>query len=157
MSVKGVAILRGENGIHGVINFEQPATGGNTTIKGKVSGLAPGLHGFHIHAFGDLSNGCVTAGPHFNPTNATHGGPKDEVRHFGDLGNVEVTNQGDDAVISLNDHLLSLIGEHSIIGRSVIMHAKEDDLGRGGDEESKKTGNAGARLCCGVIGLAASS
>ena len=45
-----------------------------------MSGLVPGLHGFHIHEFADFSNGCVSAGPHYNPFGATHGGPTDEVR-----------------------------------------------------------------------------
>ena len=60
----------------------------------EFSGLTPGLHGFHIHQWCNLTNGCVTAGPHFNPTNSTHGGPKDPVRHAGDLGNIEAADNG---------------------------------------------------------------
>lgn len=55
----------------------------------------------------------------------------------------------------MTDRLISLRGAHSIVGRSVIVHAGEDDLGRGGFEDSKTTGHAGARISCGVIGLGA--
>ncbi len=48
---------------------------------------------------------------------------------------------------------MHLFGPYSVIGRSCVLHKKTDDLGEGGDEESKKTGNAGARIACGVIGL----
>jgi len=45
-----------------------------THIWGQIKGMLMGKHGFHIHTFGDLSNGCVSAGPHYNPFNTTHGG-----------------------------------------------------------------------------------
>jgi Cu-Zn family superoxide dismutase len=74
------------------------------------------------------------------------------VRHVGDLGNVIADASG---VVHLNilNPLMSLQGEHSIVGRSIVIHAMPDDLGCGGNEESTKTGNSGARLACGSIGL----
>ena len=99
--------------------------------------------------------GCKTAGPHFNPNKKTHGGPGKEVRHVGDLGNIVAGADGVGKYEADEDEC-QLSGEHSIIGRSVVCHAGVDDLGEGeGDkaEESKKTGNAGARLACGVIGI----
>jgi len=36
----------------------------------------------------------------------------------------------------------------------VVIHAGKDDLGKGGDEGSLKTGNAGGRVACAVIGRA---
>ena len=41
----------------------------------------------------------------------------------------------------------------SVLGRGVIVHADEDDLGLGGDDESLVTGNAGARLACCIIAV----
>ena len=152
-TVKAVVVLRGDAGVSGVITLEQPTSGGNTTLKGKITGLKAGLHGFHIHALGDLSDGCKSAGPHFNPAGVTHGGPKDSTRHVGDLGNLSAAD-GADTVVDISDHLISLIGQHSVVGRSVIVHEGEDDLGKGDSEESKKTGNAGGRIACGVIGIA---
>lgn len=116
--------------------------------------MAPGQHGFHIHEFGDNTNGCTSAGPHFNPTGKTHGAPTAEERHVGDLGNVEA-DAGGVAKINLTDKQISLAGTNSILGRTVVIHADIDDLGIGGHELSKTTGNAGARLGCGVIGIKA--
>lgn len=73
---------------------------------------------------------------------------------IGDLGNIEVKSNGEETEILINDSIISLIGQHSIIGRSLVIHEKEDDLGKGGNEESLKTGNAGGRILCGVIGIA---
>tara|TARA_B110001450_G_C17449258_1_gene411319 strand:+ start:268 stop:579 length:312 start_codon:yes stop_codon:yes gene_type:complete len=99
-----------------------------------------------------LTEGCKTAGPHFNPAGTTHGGPDKEVRHVGDLGNVTAGEDGV-AVYEIEDRMVMLYGETSVIGRSFVVHAGVDDLGEGGHELSKTTGNAGGRLACGVIGL----
>lgn len=121
-------------------------------MTGEVSKLVPGKHGFHIHEFGDNTNGCTSAGPHFNPAGKTHGGPTDNVRHAGDLGNV-IANAEGIAKVDISDAQISLTGSNSILGRTVVVHADEDDLGKGGHELSLSTGNAGARLACGVIGI----
>ena len=93
---------------------------GKTKVTGEVTGLAPGQHGFHIHVFGDYSAGCVSAGSHFNPTGKEHGGPDDENRHAGDLGNI-VADEGGRAIIDIIDAQIPLSGENSIIGRSVVV------------------------------------
>lgn len=87
MSINAVAVLKSDAGVQGSVFFKQNATGGGVTITGEVKGLTPGEHGFHIHEFGDNTNGCVSAGPHFNIDPANHhGGPISEKRHNGDLG-----------------------------------------------------------------------
>ncbi|KAK9139462.1 hypothetical protein Scep_009143 [Stephania cephalantha] len=149
--VKAVAVLSGTEGVGGTIYFAQEGDG-PTTVTGSVSGLKPGNHGFHVHALGDTTNGCMSTGPHFNPNGKEHGAPEDENRHAGDLGNIVV---GDDGTvnISISDSQIPLTGPNSIVGRAVVVHADPDDLGKGGHELSKTTGNAGGRLACGVIGL----
>ena len=87
--VRACCILKGDSGLSGVVSFEQSAAGGPTTIKAKFQNLIKGQHGFHIHQFGDLSKGCVTAGAHFNPHGKTRGGPSDETRHVGDVSNTQ--------------------------------------------------------------------
>lgn len=121
-------------------------------MTGELSGLAKGNHGFHIHEFGDNTNGCISAGAHFNPEGKDHGGPTANVRHVGDLGNVEAGDNGV-AKVNISDKMISLTGPNNIIGRTVVVHADPDDMGVGGHELSKTTGNAGARLACGVVGI----
>ena len=101
-----------------------------------------------------MSEGCKTAGPHFNPFDKTHGAPDREERHVGDLGNV-IADENGIVLFSISDHLIKLSGPNSVIGRSFVVHSNKDDLGDGGHELSKTTGNAGGRLACGVIGLSA--
>lgn len=93
---------------------------------------------------------CFTVNPH----SKTHGAPEDSERHVGDLGNFKTDGQGNGKG-SVTDNLVKLIGPHSVLGRTVVVHSGTDDLGKGGNEESKKTGNAGTRPACGVIGIAA--
>ncbi|XP_046399024.1 superoxide dismutase [Cu-Zn] [Ischnura elegans] len=152
MPVKAVCVLNGEV-VKGTVHFEQDNADGPVKVTGEVTGLTKGLHGFHVHEFGDNTNGCMSAGPHFNPHGKEHGGPKDEERHVGDLGNVEAGDDGK-AKVNICDSMISLTGPMSIIGRTVVVHADPDDLGKGGHELSKSTGNAGARSACGVIGIA---
>ena len=82
---------------------------------------------------------------------------------MGDLGNIVA---GPDGVASgvIVDHLVKLDGPTSVVGRSFMVHADPDDLGRGDNSLahvkppvngkcSKITGNAGARVACGEIKL----
>ncbi|NXQ84683.1 SODC dismutase, partial [Nyctibius grandis] len=160
-TVKAVCVMKGDGPVQGVIHFQQQARAGGggrdpdngpVKVTGRITGLTDGDHGFHVHEFGDNTNGCMSAGAHFNPEGKQHGGPSDAERHVGDLGNV--TAKGGVAEVEIQDSIISLSGPYSIIGRTMVVHEKRDDLGRGGDNESKLTGNAGPRLACGVIGIA---
>mgnify|MGYP000150103789 CR=1 FL=1 len=136
--------------VKGNILCMQATSGGVTLIKGTITGLEPGEHGFHIHEYGDLSKGCESAGGHYNPDGVDHGNV--EEGHVGDLGNI-TANESGVAEFSIKAERIDLMGDRSIIGRSFVVHSDVDDLGKGGDEESLKTGNAGDRLACGVIVL----
>lgn len=145
---KAVAVLHGvgNNHVHGVITFTQKD--GYVEVTGEVMGLTPGQHGFHIHEYGDCSAlDAGSAGAHFNPDKKPHGGPDDQNRHVGDLGNITADDTGK-ATITIKDKVIALSGEHSIIGRAVIVHADKDDF------KSQPGGSAGERLACGVIGIA---
>lgn len=156
-SKKGVAVMVHDGAtstypkVWGTVYFEE-VTGG-ITISYNIRGLYDGLHGFHIHQYGDLTDGCTSACAHFNPDNTTHGGLNTKIRHFGDLGNIESKDRLAQGSLFLADGRLDS-SKYGILGRMIIVHADRDDLGKGGDEESLKTGNAGKRLACGVIGLA---
>ncbi|KAJ6848588.1 superoxide dismutase [Cu-Zn] 2-like [Iris pallida] len=150
---KAVAVVAGSEGVKGHIFFAQEGNG-PTTVSGSISGLKPGLHGFHVHALGDTTNGCMSTGAHYNPAGKEHGAPDDDVRHAGDLGNVKAEEDGT-ATFTIVDSQIPLSGPNSIIGRAVVVHADPDDLGKGGHELSKTTGNAGGRVACGIIGLQA--
>jgi len=148
---RAVCFLAGA--VQGSITFSQEYPGGPCEITGVLQGLTEGKHGFHILEFGDISQGGTTAGAHFNPLNKSHGGPLDEERHTGDLGNIEADSQGQSEV-NITDNVVTLMGEHSVIGRTLAVCEGVDDLGRGEHELSLTSGNSGACLACGVIGIA---
>ena len=106
---------------------------GPTKVSASFSGLTAGKHGFHIHEFGDTTNGCMSTGPHFNPHGKKHGAPTDEERHAGDLGNVVATADG--CEWEMEDVQIPLSGPNSIVGRAVVIHELEDDLGKGDNSE----------------------
>ncbi|XP_055690565.1 uncharacterized protein LOC129794017 [Lutzomyia longipalpis] len=151
--LKAIAVLSQSDTVRGNITFSQPSCTEPTFVEITIEGVPPGPHGFHIHERGDLSGGCGSTGSHFNPDKLHHGAPQDEIRHRGDLGNV-VADQNGIVHTSYSDSVISLNGFNSIIGRAVVLHESEDDLGRGTNADSRKTGNAGGRIACGVIGVA---
>ncbi|XP_022756630.1 superoxide dismutase [Cu-Zn], chloroplastic [Durio zibethinus] len=148
---KAVAVLKGDSKVEGVVTLTQEDDG-PTTVNVRVTGLTPGPHGFHLHEYGDTTNGCMSTGAHFNPNKMTHGAPEDEVRHAGDLGNI-LANADGMAEATIVDKQIPLSGPNAVIGRAFVVHELEDDLGKGGHELSLTTGNAGGRLACGVVGL----
>lgn len=161
---EGVAVLSpNDNGVNGVVHFKD--TGKGVLITYNITGLSDGEHGFHIHEYGDLTDGCDSACAHFNPFNTTHGGLNSKIRHAGDLGNIFSKAGVANGDIMAKTLSLNPISNTCILGRMIIVHADRDDLGLGGlnsrgeivDEEvhkeSLKTGNAGKRVGCGVIGL----
>jgi superoxide dismutase, Cu-Zn family len=158
---------RSNNGIAGTIIFKQSKSTSHVTVKINLNGFKNSSpHAIHIHEFGDISNGCMSAGPHFNPTGTTHGTRmiKGMPRHAGDLCNNIYAYRGK-VDFSFKDDAISLFGINTIIGRTVVIHEGEDDLGLGGldndgnivdmsiHKESLKTGNAGGRMACAIIGL----
>ena len=150
--IEAICVLN-ENNIKGTIIFKEDLKNKDVIIKVNLQGLDYGLHGFHIHKYGDLSQGCTSTCEHYNPYNKLHGGPDDSKnnRHVGDLGNI-YSNKKKISKHIFRDKLIKLRGKYSIIGRAVVVHQDEDDLGKGNYKDSKTTGHAGKRLACGVIG-----
>ena len=145
---KAIAVLSPTKGssVSGTVTFTK--VDGGVKIVADVAGLTPGQHGFHIHEFGDCSAPDATsAGGHFNPRHMQHGGPDASARHAGDFGNLEADASGK-AHYERVDTMISLDGAESIVGHGVIVHASADDL------KTQPTGNAGARVACGAIGVA---
>ncbi|KAF6133054.1 superoxide dismutase 3 [Phyllostomus discolor] len=135
--------------VTGFVLFRQLAPGARLEAFFNLEGFPPEPNGtkraIHVHQFGDLSQGCGSTGPHYNPLGVQH------PQHPGDFGNFAVR---DGSLWKYRSGLVaSLSGPHSIVGRAVVVHEGEDDLGRGGNLASLENGNAGRRLACCVVGL----
>ena len=149
--IEAVCVLTNTSSkINGYILFKEDLKKKETIIELHLKNVPKGEHGFHIHRTGDLREGCSSLCSHYNPYNKNHGGPDSKERHVGDLGNIKSVNGTVNK--TMRDKLIRLRGKYSVIGRSVVIHSDRDDLGLGGDAESLKTGNAGKRIACGVIG-----
>jgi superoxide dismutase, Cu-Zn family len=120
--------------------------GDRVRVLAKVSGLAPGLHGFHIHEKSDCSApDAASAGGHFNPTNTPHGNPSSGSHHGGDMPMLEADASGNATLDVTLDTVTLRDGPNSIVGRSVVVHNDADDY------KTQPAGNSGARLACGSI------
>ncbi|ROO24055.1 superoxide dismutase [Salinisphaera orenii MK-B5] len=144
-----VAVLHGTEGnddVSATIRFT-PEDGG-LAYTTEAEGLEPGEHGYHIHLYGDCSAADGTsAGTHFNLEGSSKNPPEDIDRITGDLGNLDV---GDDGTAE-HDGMIegaSLTGAKAIIGRGIIIHEKAND------PDQPPIGAAGSRQACGVIGIA---
>ncbi|KAG5677809.1 hypothetical protein PVAND_007536 [Polypedilum vanderplanki] len=137
-----------EGGVSGEITFKQWNFNAPIQVYANISGLKPGKHAIHIHAFGDVTDGCKSTGPHF--------------RHS-IVGNVEANEEGK-VDIKFNTLSLSLFGLSGVLGRSVVVHEKPSQFLRYPDifnPESQfvdlgvsyqtEEDSVGERLSCGII------
>ena len=132
--------------VQGTVNFSQLRD--IVSVSGTVTGLKPNArHGFHVHEKGDCSSPDFnSAGGHFNPGGQPHGAHGAGPHHAGDMPEL-TTDASGPARIAFNSQSLKLRGPDSIVGKAVIVHADPDDV------KAQPSGNAGARLACGVITL----
>jgi Cu-Zn family superoxide dismutase len=128
----------------GTANFQED--GDQVTLTLVVSGATPGKHGAHIHENGDCSAAdASSAGAHWNPTSKSHGTP-DANHHLGDLGNIEIGQDGKGTLtLSKTAWKIGDGSANDVVGKAVVIHAGEDDL------MTDPAGNSGSRVACGVI------
>ena len=113
----------------------------------NAQGLKPNQeHGFHIHEVGDCSSGDgMSTKGHFNPSGKPHGNPSAGDHHAGDLPALKADKGGRAKLDATSTASRLAPGPTSIMGRGLIIHADPDDY------KTQPTGNAGARIACGVI------
>ncbi|CAF1306328.1 unnamed protein product [Adineta steineri] len=153
--VTGVVLLQSapRSDAFGTISITQQFEGGPLTVEGIFFNLKPNSRfGLHVHEQGDITNACISAGAHFNPYMKSHGSERSVERHWGDFGNIVSDDLGTSRVF-LTIVEGSLIGTDGYLGRALVLHEREDDLGLTQHEKSKTTGNSGERIACGVIGI----
>jgi Cu-Zn family superoxide dismutase len=130
--------------LKGTAQFEPSAAGIKITVE--VTDAPPGPHGAHIHEKPDCSDKeAKNAGDHFNPTTHEHGLPPAEMRHLGDLGNLEVGKDGKGHLeITIAGANMRRGDKLSFLDRAIVIHEKVDNGGQ-------PAGNAGKRIGCGEI------
>ncbi len=147
---EAIAVINPASGSNcrGIVRFVQD--GANLKVTADIEGLTPGAkHGFHIHEFGDCSApDAMSAGSHFDPEMTKHHGmPHDQMRHGGDLGNLEADSNGKAHYeVTVVGTIFNSAAPTGVLGRGVVVHARPDDFGQ-------PVGNAGGRIGCGVIGV----
>ena len=147
MAMTMLAPTAGSNA-QGMVHFHQLADG-SVEVKADLTGVPPGTHGFHLHDKGACGDNGNAAGGHFNPTGAPHGAPDAAAHHAGDFGNVTADAKGEVHTTFTTRSITVTEGPVSVANHAVILHANADDL------TTQPTGNAGARIACGVVELMA--
>ncbi|HYO76163.1 MAG TPA: superoxide dismutase family protein [Thermoanaerobaculia bacterium] len=130
----------------GTVNLTQLANGG-VEVVANLTGVPPGVHGFHIHERGDCGDNGNAAGGHYNPTGTPHGAPNADAHHAGDFGNITADANGNATARFTTRSISVAEGPITAVGHAIILHANPDDL------TTQPTGNAGARIACGVVTL----
>jgi superoxide dismutase, Cu-Zn family len=131
--------------------------GGKVIVRGEVSGLTPGFHGFHVHAVGECVPPFTTAGGHYNPGGVGHGS------HAGDMPSLLVLDDGTAEAQFATDRY-AIDDLFDVDGSAIIVHAGADNFANiptrylsttegvfGPDSATLATGDAGARVACGVV------
>ena len=118
---------------------------GSVRVTVDLTGVPPGVHGFHIHDKGDCGDNGNAAGGHFNPAATAHGAPTADPHHAGDFGNVTADADGRVHTEFTTRSVTVEAGPNSAVGHAVILHANPDDL------VTQPTGNAGPRIACGIV------
>jgi Cu-Zn family superoxide dismutase len=131
--------------------------GGKVIVRGEVSGLTPGFHGFHVHAVGDCVAPFTSAGGHYNPGGVGHGS------HAGDMPSLLVLDDGTAEAQFATDNF-AIDDLFDADGSAIIVHAGADNFANiptryqsttegvfGPDSATLATGDAGARVVCGVV------
>ncbi|MEA2343130.1 MAG: superoxide dismutase, Cu-Zn family [Thermoanaerobaculia bacterium] len=130
----------------GTVHFQDAGENG-VEVVADLTGVPPGVHGFHVHEKGDCGNNGNNAGPHFNPTTMVHGAPDAVSHHAGDFGNVTADDKGEVHARFTTHSITINTGERAVVGHAVVLHGNPDDL------VSQPAGNAGPRIACGVTTL----
>lgn len=134
------------NTAKGTVHFQDQGDG-SVEVVVDLTGVPPGVHGFHVHDKGDCGNNGQNAGGHFNPTNMPHAAPDTQSHHAGDFGNVTADEKGEVHTRFETHSVTVKEGTMSVIGHAVVLHGNPDDL------VSQPAGNAGPRIACGVTTL----
>ena len=132
------------NTASGTVTFAEKKDGA-VEVSVRLTGVPPGVHGFHVHDKGDCGDNGNAAGGHFNPTASPHGTPHADPHHAGDFGNVTADTSGVVDTKFTTRSVTVEAGANSAVGHAVILHANPDDL------TTQPTGNAGGRIACGVV------
>ena len=134
-----------ESGVSGKAVFTQ--SGDNIKLVITLANASAGEHAVHIHAKGDCSaSDGTSAGGHWNPTGVAHGKWGEGEFHLGDIGNMTVNDRGMGKIeLTTNLWEMNTGSDIDVVGKAIIAHAGADDF------VSQPSGNAGARIGCGVI------